>query len=389
MTPDRYRSASAMPFGLDAEPLEGLIATFRRWLHLPDPGPLYVVLATVVANKMTGDPVWLLLVGPSSSGKTELLGGAMGLPDVFGAATLSEASLLSGTPRKEVSPEAKGGLLLQIGEFGVLVLKDFGSILSLNREESPRVLAALREIYDGSWTRYVGSDGGRRLHWSGKIGLLAGATPAIDGHHSVMSALGERFVMFRLVVDEEEQARRRLENTGSEERMRDELMDAVRTFFQRIEIPAGSTYSKEDRDHLTSLSTLIVRARSPVIRGGVGYEILLVPDAEGPGRLVGMLGKLLIALRAIGVEEDVAWRLVEKVGFDSMPSLRRRARASLQQRVAVDNGRHECARSSNDNNSSHTRRPRRSPSGQPLRTGRRESPHLEPLELGQTAHEFT
>jgi hypothetical protein len=38
--------------------------TFRQWQHLPDPEPLYVVLATVAANLMLSDPTWLLLVGP-------------------------------------------------------------------------------------------------------------------------------------------------------------------------------------------------------------------------------------------------------------------------------------------------------------------------------------
>ncbi len=36
--------------------LEELVATFRRWLHMPDPGALYIVLACVVANRLPGDP---------------------------------------------------------------------------------------------------------------------------------------------------------------------------------------------------------------------------------------------------------------------------------------------------------------------------------------------
>mgnify|MGYP003466777145 CR=1 FL=1 len=43
-----------------------------------------------------------------------------------------------------------------------LGLKDFGSILSMHRDARGAVLAALREIYDGSWSRSIGVDGGRR-----------------------------------------------------------------------------------------------------------------------------------------------------------------------------------------------------------------------------------
>jgi hypothetical protein len=41
-------------------------------------------------------------------------------------------------------------LLQKIGASGFLVLKDFGSILSMRPETKAELLAALREIYDGS-----------------------------------------------------------------------------------------------------------------------------------------------------------------------------------------------------------------------------------------------
>ena len=102
--------------------------------------------------------------------------------------------------------------------------KDFGSVLSMNRDARAAVLAALREVYDGSWTRHVGTGGGRTLTWSGKVGLVAGATPTIDRHHAVMGAMGERFVLFRLPeVDASEQARRALAHAGREKEMRQEI----------------------------------------------------------------------------------------------------------------------------------------------------------------------
>ena len=116
----------------------------------------------------TFDPTWMILVGAAGSGKTEMLSAAARLPGVHVVGSLTEAALLSGTPRKDTASGASGGLLREIGEHGILVLKDFGSILSMHREARGAVLAALREIYDGSWTRLVGVDGGRRLHWEGR-----------------------------------------------------------------------------------------------------------------------------------------------------------------------------------------------------------------------------
>ena len=93
---------------------------FRRWLYLEDPTPVYVVGGTLVANRAPGDPVWTLLVCAPSTGKTEILSAATRLPYVIPAAKVTEASLLSGTSKRERVTGATGGLLRQVGDFGVL-----------------------------------------------------------------------------------------------------------------------------------------------------------------------------------------------------------------------------------------------------------------------------
>ncbi|HEY3435751.1 MAG TPA: hypothetical protein VGK41_08865, partial [Solirubrobacterales bacterium] len=305
--------------------IDACTATYRRWLHLPDPGALHVVLATVAANRAPGDPAWLLVVGPPGGGKTEVLGGISRLPDVHPTATLTEAALLSGTSKRETAATAKGGLLREIGEYGILLCKDFGSVLSMHRDARAAVLAALREIYDGSWTRHVGTDGGRTLAWSGKVGMIAGCTPAIDSHHAVIGSMGERFVLYRLPkVDAEAQVRRALGHVGQETTMRAELAEAVARVLADVDSPTLTrTADARTTDRLVSISTLAVRCRSAVERDGYRREIELIPEAEAPARIALVLLRLLNALEAIGLDADTAWRLVTKCALDSMPSLRR------------------------------------------------------------------
>lgn len=318
--------------------LADVVETFARWLHQPDPGALYAVLAAVAANRVDGDPLWLQLVGPSGGGKTELLAAVTGLPDAYPAATLTEAALLSGTPRKEHAQGASGGLLREVGEFGLLICKDFGSVLSQHRDARAAVLAALRELFDGAWTRRLGTDGGKTLTWEGKLGLLAGCTPAIDQHHAVLAALGERFLWYRLAVeDAAEQARRSLEHAGRERQMRTELADAVRGLFAGLDFGAARPLDHEDRERLIALAMLVVRCRSAVLRDSYSSrEIELVPDSEAPGRLVGVLGRFLVALRLIGVPNDDAWRVTVKAGLDSMPALRWQALRHLLDTAAPE-----------------------------------------------------
>jgi hypothetical protein len=302
---------------------------FRGWLHLPTTGALEVVLATIAANRLEGDPVWMLLVGPPGSGKSELVTAVSGLADTHPTATLTEAALLSGTPNRERAPDAKGGLLREIGERGIIVCKDFGSVLAMNRDARSLVLAALREIYDGAWTRHVGTGGGRTLSWSGQIGLLGGCTPTIDRHHAVMGAMGERFTLYRLpAVDSDVQARRALAHAGHERRMRTELAAAAAAVLDNTTTPRKRTDAETDR--LVALTTLVVRARSSVERDGYSREIELVPDPEAPTRLAIVLARLLDGLDAIGCERELALATVSKAALDSVPALRLAALATLE-----------------------------------------------------------
>jgi hypothetical protein len=138
-------------------------------LALTPPAP--ILPGFLASHRVAVDPVWLGLIAPPSSAKTELLNSISGLPHVIQAATVTPSGLLSGTPDKQKDKGARGGLLRQIdgfGGFGIICLKDFGSILSMHAETRAETLAALREVYDGAWTRHLGSAGGKTLSWKGK-----------------------------------------------------------------------------------------------------------------------------------------------------------------------------------------------------------------------------
>jgi hypothetical protein len=304
--------------------LAEVMATFERWLYLPDTGALEFVLATVAANRLPQDPVWGLVVGPPSSGKTELVMSTAKLPNVHLAATLSEAALLSGSPKKDRAAGATGGLLRQIGEFGILLHKDFTSILSMHRDARAAALGALREIFDGSWTRPLGADGGRVLHWEGKAGLLAGCTQTIDSHHSVMATMGDRFLLYRVPpVERQEQAKQGLRHGRSGAAMRRELAEAVAGLFAGIpEDAAPRELSDEDTDRLIVLADLTTAARSAIERDGFSREIELVPDMEAPARLAKQLRCALDGLDVIGSNRSTAWRIVTKASLDSIPAVR-------------------------------------------------------------------
>ncbi|MCA1702022.1 MAG: hypothetical protein LC808_01615, partial [Actinobacteria bacterium] len=228
--------------------------------------------------------------------------------------------------KKQMAAGSKGGLLREIGRFGILALKDFTSILSMHRDKRAELLAAMREIFDGSWTRNVGTEGGRTLTWSGKLGLIAGCTAAIDSYHGVMATMGERFILYRLpTIDPIQQARQALANTGRVRAMREELGVAVTGLFAGLDIhKEPPSIDDSQTDKLVALSALVASARSAVERNPYGgREIDLIPDTEAPARLAQTLCRLYAGMLAIGLDHATAWPLVVKAGLDCIPKLRR------------------------------------------------------------------
>ena len=316
-SPDAARPAN--PMGL-ADTVE----TFRRWMYLDDLTPIYAVAATLVANRAPGDPVWLLLVCAPSTGKTEVLASATSLPWVISVAKVTEASLLSGTAKRERAKGATGGLLRQIGEFGVLLCKDFTSVLAQNSDARAEAMAALREVYDGRWDRPVGSDGGQVLSWTGKCGLIAGVTPALDQYAQVLSSLGDRFVLLRMPdADVNHCGDAALSHSDREQTMRRELREAMSG------LVLGADQSRVNRDlapeekrRLIKLAAYTCRVRTAVARDGYRQDVLYQPQVEGPGRVVKVYAKLLGGLEAIGCSTEVAWQTLVRIAIDSAPSLR-------------------------------------------------------------------
>jgi hypothetical protein len=308
---------SGPPRGLD-----DVVTTFQRHLHLPDPTPLLLALATVIANLMhEGDPVWLAVVGGSSRGKTEIVAAVDGFPGVRVIGALTVAALLSGTSRKDRSKDATGGILMELGDRGILVVKDLGAILTLHRDARAQVLQALRDVYDGLYTRDVGADGGTKLRWTGRIGLIAGATSSLDSAHAVLAALGERWVTVRLPESgESEMAKIALRHTDTAA-MRAELRDAVHGFLTPLENVQLRPATPDEEKLLIALSSLVCLARSPVERDPYKRDIVYVHAPEGPGRIVRQLHKLLVALEAMGADDPVG--TIVRAGLDSIPSPRR------------------------------------------------------------------
>jgi hypothetical protein len=302
-------------------------AAFGAWLEFPlgeDGQPQYelidMALATVIANLLPGDPLWLFLVGPPSAGKTEVISALDDIPSIYPLSSLTPQTFASGFERKEMETS-----LLPRLTGKTITMKDFGTVLTMYREKKAEILAQLREIYDGKFSKDWGN--GKSFRWRGKVGLLAGVTSIIDREYSLNQILGERFLLYRIKsANARKVARRALaQKPVDSDRRRLALREIVATFVAGVPLDEPAPLDADMLDALAALAEFTAFARSPVFFDHQG-DIELIPSAESPARLAKQFAMLARALSVVRQESTLSlatYHTLVQVAQDTLPVTRR------------------------------------------------------------------
>jgi 5S rRNA maturation endonuclease (ribonuclease M5) len=310
--------------GAEQTTVSDLIATLQSYLHLDDQGYVWFSLAVAVSGfAFDGEPLWGMLVGPSSSGKTEairMLGNVAGFID-----DLTASSLMSWTKGKDPKPT---GVLYRIADPGVVTIGDFSTVLAMsNKGQKDQLFAMLRRVYDGAVTRDLGT-AKQQLRWRGRLTILAASTPIIDDYSSHADSLGPRWLYYRLPSRSTEakrlQARAaRIPATEGRERAAAQTEAIVAKAVER----ARALGDVPDRlaDFLHDVAIVCCYGRAGVPRSGYGRrEITGLATPEEPARLNKQLTQLVRALIALGATGVRATSIARRAALDSIPQARRR-----------------------------------------------------------------
>lgn len=288
--------------------------------HLPgiDVEAVEAILAVMLANLLDGDPVWLMLVGPPSTGKTVILSPLDGIWGAVILSALTPNTLLSGWKGTK-----SASLLNRLGKRPIIVIKELGTLLS-NKNTRAEVFAQLREVYDGYYAKSFGT--GKSEKWEGHATLLVGFTSAID-LYSLDSLLGERFVRVRLgaPVDPVEQALRgaSVENDVAEARKALKrsyrlALNGAKADLSRVSLSACT------QEKLARVAAFIAMARTEVPRSAYGGQVQIPPETEGTPRIMQSLMKLAVGVAALRGETDLEdLSLAHRVALETVPEPRR------------------------------------------------------------------
>ena len=119
---DRPLGGDQAPVNVPYEPpsrrtLPEVESVFTKWFAEPDIDAVMVNLAVMVANRASGDPVWLLNIAPPSSGKTEIIMAFVGPARCHNRGPLHRGRTLYRALRPKTEHRTPcGGLLRLIGD---------------------------------------------------------------------------------------------------------------------------------------------------------------------------------------------------------------------------------------------------------------------------------
>lgn len=308
-----------------------LIEQLDQWQDLPDIAHILASLAVAVtAADDEGEPAWLLLVAPPSSGKTE----TVRLFDEIAQVRLDEVTiggLLSWRPRGRGKPPVPSGVLSRVTH-GLLTLGDLSTLLATSdRGGRDQVFAALRRVYDGHYVRDVAVPGGGGtsgpLTWDGKLTVLGAVTGAIDGYSAHADQLGSRWLYCRIGKRDTEAKRRAsalARHSGLAEKRQNarslttDVVNTACTRLPHIVVGANALQAIEDA------ALVCCWGRAAVPRHGYGRREIDGPViVEEPMRVIRQLGTIARGLTALGCAGELVTAVCRRLALDSMPAPRR------------------------------------------------------------------
>ena len=291
-----------------------LRAGYSRWLDLSkDEGLLRLLYGAMVANRLDGVPVWILLIGPASTGKTEILMSLSGADEwVYTVSTLTPAALASGYGSEQAS-------LLFRANHRILVVKDASAIDQLCSEDRGMVFSILRDAYDGKLERATGRG---EIRWEGKIGVLMAGTPALEQGRKMEAMLGERFLTIRTRMFGASKELL-LRNVAIKGPLSEDLRRIAGEYLESFQLPSVKSLPRSVVDEAFSVAERIAQLRTPVSRDRYTKAVdFPATIAEGPARLYSQLSLLALGMRACGAETPELLSALQRMLVDNIPLVR-------------------------------------------------------------------
>lgn len=287
--------------------LKALKKEIQKFQYFEDTSVVDVSLASLIATQHNvGDPIWLIIIGASSGGKSQILR-PLSLTNpktIHRVDDLTENTFLSAKAGDE-----KNSLLHRIGKRGIIAISDLTVLFSKNSEARNAILAQFRMIYDGEMTKQSGNSTEGNT-WKGKIGVISGSTPSIYAKFEEVADMGERFIYYRMKeYDPQKATEIALNRTMFGSDLDDHLAEVYREYMMDVrntleEKDVELELSKEVKKRIIEVAMLAERIRTTAKKDWKGEVITNIPVPAMPMRVALQLSNIAKGLMAISLHES-------------------------------------------------------------------------------------
>ena len=322
--------------------LSELKASLQEHLYMEDTGIVDIVLASTLSNTLhLGQPVWMVIIGPPSGGKTQFIlplqhAQPKGKATIHQITDLTPNTFLSGFRAGNTEPS----LLKRIGPEGILLFPDLTSLFSKDETTQAEILGQLRHVYDGYLTKHLGNQ--EPIVWEGRMGVIGASTPSIYRHFERIADMGERFMYYRLKPYNTDKATskalsRSLYGKELDHHIGKLYAEYLTTVIKSQEKDDALTIDAKSSERIKNMALYASLFRTSVhlnIRTG---EVDRIPEPEMPMRTALQLRGIALGLLAMNHAEgipgltDENMRLLEWCAYSLANDERRNALRSLAQ----------------------------------------------------------
>lgn len=313
-----------------AKTLSELEKAYHNLFYVEDKALFALLLSIVVGSKMSTPTTWIYIVGPSSGGKGTVLSVLNKIKFIEQVSDLTPNTLLSGMTiaGKETS------LLNKLGNNFCVTMKDYTTLISKDETAQGQIMAQMREVYDGYYTKMTGN--GKTLAWGTKekpwkSTFIMATTEEIYSLQEKFVGMGTRAINYVFEPqDRKKTMRASLLNKKNNEVFTEkltELQNDVRDFVDEMITNAPTDLPPIPEmleDEIIDVADLASKCRSVVKRDYRGEKSLAL-SAEFPMRM----GEQLLAIAQLmayingGELTPTMKACIHKCAFDSIPKQRR------------------------------------------------------------------
>jgi hypothetical protein len=297
-----------------AETFEQVKATLRRHFEVKDWQAVELILAAAIAHYAPGEMLWFRIIGPSRSGKTELLRAISQHSDCAKMEHLTPAALRGGFK--------KGAKLLQRIDGKLVVTKDLATLLTTRKDARNEIFGLLRPIKDGELVSDFGSDEGH-LQQSFRFDWIVATTQAFEQSRQLESLLGEHFIDMRWRPGDREQMAylAGLNNPFLRTVIRPELAADVCSLLARastdmVDVELADSEIKT----ISQYADKTARLRTPVQRDRF-RNLVAYPEPEIGTDLTQGFSRIVKGLKLLDVDYET---YLNRLLWDCMPTIRAR-----------------------------------------------------------------